>query len=135
MAGPYPGLAEAKKVVAGEDCRGRFNLGVRKIYAENVEGAGIMDSQGGRFYVHKPEWTKNPDVKNGAMLATDTAIELSGMNDGAYALEFWDAKTGTIFKQQDALAREGKLPITLSAHANEYGIKLNRKERVTPGLK
>ncbi len=131
----YPVMAAAKKFTDGEDRRNRYGLWVRKMYPGNVEVSGIMDAQGGRFYVHKPEWTSNPDTRKIPMLAKSQTIELSGINDGAYALEYWDAKEGKIFSTQDALARDGKLTITLSAHDAEYGIKLDRKVRVTPGLK
>lgn len=131
----YPVLEHARKFVAGEDYRGRFNQWVRKIYADNVELSGIMDSQGGRFYAHKPEWTLNPDLKKDKMMSRGLTVTLEGMNDGSYKIELWDAKTGDIFKKEDAVAKEGKLPITLSAHDSEFGIKIDRKERVLPGLK
>ncbi len=131
----YPVMAAAKKFVAGEDRRGRYGLWVRKMYPNNIEVSGAMDPQGGRFYVHKPEWTKNPDERKGPMLARSQTIELDGMNDGAYTVEYWDAKEGTKFNPQDATARDGKLTITLSAHESEYGIKLDRKERAATGLK
>ncbi|HLX64131.1 MAG TPA: cellulase family glycosylhydrolase [Planctomycetota bacterium] len=131
----YPVLAAAKKFIAGEDRRGRYGQWVRKMYPDNVEVAGIMDAQGGRFYVHKPDWTVDPNNRRGALLNRAMPIELTGMNDGNYTIEFWDAKDGTKFQTQPASAREGKLPITLSAHAGEYGIKVDRAERTGLGLK
>ena len=47
----------------------------------NVEVAGVMDAQGGRFYVHKPEWTLSPDTRKGDLLPKSEAIELMGVND------------------------------------------------------
>jgi hypothetical protein len=94
-----------------------------------------MDSQGGRFYVSNPEWVKNPETRKTALLPKAQSVELTGLNDGLYALEFYDAKDGTIFNSQPALAKEGKLTITLSARATEFGIKLDRKERDPLGLK
>jgi hypothetical protein len=131
----YPVLAAARKFVEGEDRRGRYGQWVRNMYPGNVEVAGIMDAQGGRFYVHKPDWTLHPDTRKGPLLAQAQSIELTGLNDGNYALQFWDAMDGKIFDRQAAVARDGKLTIRLSAHANEFGIKLDRSERSTLGLK
>ena len=133
--GLYPVLSAARKFSANDDRRGRFNLWVRKIYDGNIEVSGIMDAQGGRFYAHNPDWTKNPDLKKGPLMAADLLITLDGMNDGVYTLEFFDAKTGDTFKPQETVARDGKLPITLSAHAQEFGFKLEKKQRGAMGLK
>jgi hypothetical protein len=130
----YPVLAAARKFVAGEDRRGRYGAWVRKVYGE-IEVSGALDTQGGRFYVHKPDWTLHPENRKGDLLTAPRTIELDGLNDGAYSLEFWDAKTGTIFAQQAATAKEGKLSITLSVHAGEYALKLDRTERAALGLK
>ena len=131
----YPVMAAAQKFVAGEDRRGRYGQWVKKMYDFGVEVSGSMDAQGGRFYVSNPEWVKNPDARKGPLLPKLQNVELTGLNDGAYTLEFYDAKDGTIFNSQAALAKEGKLTITLSARATEFGIKLDRKQRDPLGLK
>ena len=88
----------------------------------------MMDSQGGRFYVSNPEWVKNPNARKGPLLPNPQVVEITGLNDGAYTLEFWDAKNGEKYFTQPALAKEGKLSITLSARAlTEFGIKFDRK--------
>jgi len=131
----YPVMAATKKFVAGEDRRGRFGNWVKKMYDFGVEVSGSMDAQGGRFYVSNPEWVKNPDFRKGPLIPKDQKVELTGLNDGLYTVEFWDAKDGTIFNTQPALVSEGKLTITLSARASEFAIKIDKKERNSIGLK
>ena len=117
------------------DRRGRFGNWVKKMYDFGVEVSGSMDAQGGRFYVSNPEWVKNPDFRKGPLIPKDQKVELTGLNDGVYTVEFWDAKDGTIFNTQPALVSEGKLTITLSARASEFAIKIDKKERNSIGLK
>ena len=52
----------------GEDRRGRYGQWVKKMYDFGVEVSGIMDAQGGRFYVHNPEWVKTPEARKGNLL-------------------------------------------------------------------
>ncbi len=131
----YPVMAAAKKFVEGDDRRGRYGQWVKKMYDYGVEVSGIMDSQGGRFYVHNPEWVKTPSARKGPLLPNPQPVELTGMNDGLYSLELWNAKDGKLLSTHPALAKEGKLTITLPARATEFGIKLDRKNRDVLGLK
>ena len=57
----YPVLGAAKKFVAGEDAAEAVTApGCAKCTATTLKSPGILDSQGGRFYVHKPDWTQHP---------------------------------------------------------------------------
>ncbi|MCY3024365.1 MAG: cellulase family glycosylhydrolase [Planctomycetota bacterium] len=133
----YPVLAAAGRFVAGEDRRGRFGEWVRKTYPDRggVEANGVMDSQGARLYVHNPGWTRLPESRGAALLAAPLPLELSGMLDGAYRVEFWDAHEGKVFSTVEPAAKDGKLSIQLPAHAGEFGVKVDRKETLKPDLK
>ena len=132
----YPVFAAASRFMAGEDRRERFGEFVQKTYADGLEVAGTMDAQGARLYVQRPEWTKAPESRGDAPLtAAEVPLELTGVNDGEYHVEFWDAREGAAFSNLDAVAKEGKLAIQLPAHKGEFALKVNRKEWLRPGLK
>ena len=131
----YPLFSAAGRFVANDDRRGRFTDWVRKSYDGGVQVNGIMDSQGARLYVHRPEWTRVPESRGGALIVAALPLELTGMLDGAYKIEFWDAKEGKVFSTQEAAVSDGKLLLQLPAHAAEFALKIERKEHQSPGLK
>jgi len=131
----YPVLASAGRFIANEDRRGRYTEWVRKSFGNGVEAWGVMDGQGARLYVHNPGWTKTPSSRGNALLAAATPLELSGVIDGAYRVEFWDAREGKIFSSVELVAKDGRLSVELPAHASEFGIKIDRKEHLRPELK
>jgi hypothetical protein len=108
---------------------------VRKNYSDGVEVDGVMDNQGARLYIHRPGWTKSPETRGPALIDAPLPLELTGLTDGEYHIEFWDAREGAAFSTADAAAKEGRLLLQLPAHKDEYGIKVDRKERIKPGLK
>lgn len=127
--GLYPVLASAARFTAGEDRRGRYREQVRKRFGNGVEVWGVMDACGGRFYVHNPEWTRLPDSRGKRLLAAPAPLEMRGLMDGAYDVGFWDARTGKMFSSLEGSAKEGVLRVELPAHATEFGVKVERKER------
>ncbi|HYG74004.1 MAG TPA: cellulase family glycosylhydrolase [Planctomycetota bacterium] len=131
----YPVLASAGRFIAGDDRRERYSEWVRKPLGGGAEAAGIMDSQGARLYVYNSGWIKTPESRGAALLAAATPLELSGMIDGAYKIEFWDAKEGKIFASSEVVSREGLLRLELPQRAMEFGIKVDRTQRLRPGLK
>jgi len=133
--GLYPVLASARRFMEGEDRRGRFNESVRKDYAGGVEVSGVMDSQGARLYVHRPEWVKNPEARGAQVLEVPLKIELSGINDGEYRVNVWDAKAGKSLIIKEAKASGGSLSFELDRSASELGLKVDRIQSVAPGLK
>ncbi|HYF49214.1 MAG TPA: hypothetical protein VEJ63_07405, partial [Planctomycetota bacterium] len=131
----YHVLEAPGKFVAGDDRRGRFNEWVKKKYESGVEVSGIMDNQGARLYVHHPGWTRLPESRGDALLKNASPLELSGMLDGPYRIEYWDARTGKIAETQEASAADGKLSFEMPARAREFGMKIDRREFVKPDLK
>jgi hypothetical protein len=132
----YPVLNAAARFVEGDDRRDRFGEWVRKPFADlGVEAVGVMDSQGARLYVHNPSWTKTPESRGAALLVAPLPLELTGLLDGAYRVELWDAREGKRFSTLDVAARDGKLTVHVPAHAGEIGIKLDRKEKLKPDLR
>lgn len=130
----YPVMAAAQRFVAGEDRRGRYGEWVRKNYGA-VLLSGIMDSQGARLYAHHPGWIKNPETRGKVLFEAPQPLELSGMIDGAYKVEFWSAKEGKAVNSIEAVSREGRLTIELPAQSAEFGLKIDRKQRLRPELK
>jgi len=131
----YPLLAASARFVAGDDRRERFGEWVRKSYAERgVEVAGVMDNQGARLYVHNPNWTRLPETRGPSLLANPLPLELSGLLEGAYRVEFWDAREGKAFSTLELTARNSKLSVQLPAHAAEFGVKLERKQHEQPQI-
>jgi hypothetical protein len=134
--GLYPVLAAAGRFLAGEDRRGRFGEWVKKTYPEaGVEVTGVLDSSGARLYVHNPAWTRLPESRGAALTGAPLPLELTGMMDGAYKVEFWDAREGKVFATVDATAQDGKLTIQIPARQNEIGVKVDRTKRAKPELK
>lgn len=133
--GLYPVLASARRFMEGEDRRGRFGESVRKEYAGGVEVSGVMDAQGARLYVHRPEWTKNPEARGAQVLEAALKIELTGINDGEYRINVWDAKAGKSLVIKEAKASGGSLSFELDRSASELGLKVDRIQSVAPGLK
>ena len=132
----YPVFAATSHFLAGEDRRDRYGDWVQKAYPDGLAVSGVMDAQGGRLFVHRPEWIKAPDTRGDAALtAAAVPLELTGMVDGDYHVEFWDAVDGAKFSEADAVAKEGKLPLQLPAHKTEFALKVNRKEWIRPGIK
>jgi len=131
----YPVMAAAGRFVAGEDRRERFGEWVRKSLGGGVQAVGIMDSQGARLYIFNADWIKTPESRGPNLLTAPAALELTGLIDGGYHVEFWDAKEGRVFASTVGVSKEGHLTIDLTAHAGEIGIKVDRKVRVAPGLK
>jgi hypothetical protein len=132
----YPVFAAASHFMAGEDRRERYGESVQKSYPDGLEVAGAMDNQGARLYVQRPDWTKAPEMRGDTPLtAAEVPLELSGVNDGDYHIEFWDAREGVAFSTADATAKEGRLTIQLPAHKSEFALKVNRKEWLRPGIK
>lgn len=132
----YPVLAAAARFVGSDDRRERFGEWVRKPYSDQgVEVTGLLDSQGARLYVHNPSWTKLPEARGAALLAAPLPLELSGLLDGAYRVEFWDAREGKAFSTAELNAKDGKFSVQLPAHATEFGVKVERKERQKPDLR
>jgi hypothetical protein len=131
----YPVLAAAGRFVAGDDRRGRYTEWVRKSYPDGAEVTGVMDSQGARLYVHHPGWTRQPETRGAKLLKATVPLELSGIIDGAYRIEFWDAKEGKVFSSSEGIAKEGKLILELPSRESEFGLKLDRKIRLQPELK
>ena len=132
----YPVLAAAARFVEGDDRRGRFGEWVRKPFPSlGVEVTGVMDAQGARLYVHNPAWTRLPDSRGAELLAAPLPLELSGLLDGAYRVEFWDAREGKAFSTLDVTVKDGTLSVQLPAHAGEFGVKADRKERLKPDLR
>lgn len=127
--GLYPVMEAAARFTAGEDRRGRYREQVRKSFGNGVEAWGVMDACGGRFYVHNPAWTRRPEGRGPKLLAAPAPLEMRGLMDGAYRVEFWDARTGKAFSSVDATAMDGVLRVEIPAHATEFGIKVERKER------
>jgi hypothetical protein len=139
----YPVLAAASRFMENEDRRGRFQQWVRKDYAGGVEVSGVMDAQGARLYIHRPEWVKNPEARPapaagtglGAMaIAEKIKIELSGMNDGDYRINYWDAKAGKSVSIKEAKASGGVLVIEAGPSGVELGVKVDRIQNFAPGL-
>jgi hypothetical protein len=128
--GLYPVMEAAGRFTAGEDRRGRYREQVRKNFANGVEAWGVMDACGGRFYVHNPTWIRLPESRGPKLLAAPAPLEMSGLMDGAYRVEFWDARMGKVFSSVEAAANDGVLRVELPAHATEFGVKVERKERV-----
>jgi len=108
---------------------------VRKSYEGGLEITGIMDAQGARLYVHRPEWIRRPETRGAALTEQAVPLELTGMIDGTFKVEFWDAKEGKVFSTLEVSAESGKLELQLPAHAGEYALKVDRKQRLVPGLK
>jgi len=127
--GLYPVLASASQFTAGEDRRGRYHKQVRKRFGKGVEVWGIMDSSGARLYVHNPLWTRLPNSRGKRLLADPAPLELHGLMDGAYRVECWDARTGKPFVTAEGTAKDSVLRMELPAHASEFGVKVERKER------
>jgi hypothetical protein len=135
--GLYPVLAAGRRFMENEDRRGRFDQWVRKDYADGVEVSGVMDAQGARLYIHRPEWVKNPEARpaQGAqVLPAAVKIELSGMNDGEYRINYWDAKAGKSVSIKEAKASGGVLVVEVSPSGVELGVKVDRIQTLAPGL-
>ncbi|HEY3320689.1 MAG TPA: cellulase family glycosylhydrolase [Planctomycetota bacterium] len=133
--GLYPVMASAAKFVAGDDRRERLQEYVRKSFGNGVEACGIMDQQGARLYIHNPSWTRVPESRGPQLLAAPAPLELSGMLEGTYKVEFWDARSGKIASTQEIASKEGLIHIELPALAGECGVKVERKARARPELK
>jgi len=131
----YPLLSACARFVAGDERRARFGEWVRKSYVErSVEVTGVMDNQGARLYVHNPTWTRLPETRGPALLAEPLPLELSGLLDGAYRVEFWDAREGKAFSTSELAAKSSKLGVQLPAHAAEFGVRIERKEHEQPQI-
>jgi hypothetical protein len=69
------------------------------------------------------------------LLKTSLPLELSGIYDGAYRVELWDAREGKVFETRESTATGSKLTIELPARSKEFGIKIDHKETARPDLK
>ncbi len=132
----YPVFTAASHFLVGEDRRERYGEWVQKAFPDGLAVTGVMDAQGARLLVHRPDWTKSPDSRGEAPLtAAALPLELTGVVDGDYHVEFWDTVDGAKFSEADVAAKDGKLTIQLPAHKSEFAVKLNRKEWLRPGIK
>jgi hypothetical protein len=131
----YPVFSAASRFIHNDDRRERFGEWVRKTYSEGIEVNGVMDNQGARLYVHRPGWTKAPETRGASLIEAALPLEVNGLTDGDYRVEFWDAREGAAFSSLDVAAKEGRLQLQLPVHKDEFGIKVDRKERAKPSLK
>jgi hypothetical protein len=133
--GLYPVFAAARRFIEGEDRRERYTEWVRQACENGLMLSGVMDHQGARLYLHHPGWIKNPESRGKMLIEKALPVELTGMLDGDYKIELWDAREGKVFLRLEAQAKEGKLNLALPPRASEVGIKIDRRKRIKPGVR
>lgn len=134
--GLYPRFAAVARFLKDDERRARYGepLQARIAAAPGLEVRGILDAQGGRFYVYRPDAVTNPEARKARMLEAAAALPLQGLLDGSYRVEYWDAEEGRPSGRAQVEVKGGRLELELPARDREYAIKLDREPRVEPGV-
>lgn len=124
------------RFLKGEDRRGRFRKWVRGPLADTpgVEVHGVMDERGARLYIFRPGWVRHLDSRGKAFLAAPAKLQISGVLDGKYRVEVWDAREGKMLGQSEADARNGALELKLAPREWEFALKIDRVNRLPLSL-
>jgi hypothetical protein len=128
----YPRFQAVGAFLKGDDRRGRFQHWLRTPLADGWEASGIMDAHGGRFFVRRRDHEADPTT---APACPVSALSLTGVVEGAFSLEIWDAETGRKEKTTTTLRSErGLLKISLPARRDSFALKLDALDPPIPRL-
>jgi hypothetical protein len=134
----YGHFAGLSAFAAGEDRRGRrFEVVRAMIDAPNRRRAavqGVIDHAGGYLWVYDPDWVSKPEAPEGPGVDAGAVLNLTGLLDGGYEIEFWDTLGGGRRATQRLTAVDGKLSLALPAFRLDLAVKVKFLGARAPGI-
>ncbi len=125
------GISEFVKGESFTDYREFFYEGVGKFNFSPVEVLGIKSKSGALLWIHdkSSEWDKT----NFPHERTELNVNVEGLIDGEYSLEFWDTKDGRIVERENLVVKEGVAKIKVIPFKGDIAVKLKYKGKVLKG--
>jgi hypothetical protein len=136
----YPNFEALARFTSGDDRRGRPLRPVRREFqvadGQRVAVVGLMDHTGGWFWVYDPARVANPGRP--ALAKTVPApleVELEGLLDGEYEVEYWDTLTGRITGRARVTARGSIAAFSVPESERDLAIKVIPVGGRRPGIR
>jgi hypothetical protein len=119
---------------SGEDRRGKhlkaWWLPIQRGNGETVQVQGLIGRDAVFGFVYDPEVVIRPEAAAGPLLMKARDIDIKGLPDGEYTVEFWDTVAGVVTSRRSVACKRGVLRLRLPAAKRDFAFKVKPIEPI-----